>query len=470
MFGIAILYSLIVFFIYILEEYCPEIYGLCVTGNVLNIIIITSVIVYYLYICFAIFISQNKKFNVDKEMWPSENKWCCIHIPYYNEDKDVIQQSIDSIVESDYSKKILIITLDGTKNDDILKIVDNIEYKLGYEKKTYNGGIKIYEGIYKNVPYIILDKPVRTGKRDCQKIIFSLLSWSRGQDTQQDSLNESLNRKMMKLGTNLQETKYLAMIDGDTKIEKTSLSTMINYLETNENYIGVCGETTVNTICKSSIWTIVQNVEYYLTHKFIKLIENTLGNVFVLSGCFCVLKIDSMKDELIIDNTIIDKYTKKTDNDLHKMNLLNIGEDRYLSSLLLISNKGQLRYIEDAKCETICPTGFYSLLVQRRRWTNSLLHCLIDLIMKSKNKTIKFVAIIELLIVITMPIIYIVGFFYIMENILFSVLINAFPLIIIIFLRDYKLILQYFLFLLFQIVFMVIIPIYSFINQDNTNW
>lgn len=465
---ILLIYSVVIIFIYGSIVYCPKYHDVCLYYNTLSVIIIIAVIVYYLFTFLTIIKSKYQAKLIDKEIGIGE-KWCCIHIPYFREPGKIIENTLDAIVKSEYKKKVMIITIDGKDNIEVFQNLNNIEYNLNYDKKLYKTGIKIYDGFYKNVPYIVLLKENRTGKRDCQKIIFNLLSWSRGNDTQQDILNEAIYRKMMKLGVVLQEIKHLALIDADTKIEEKSLGKMINYLEMNEQYIGVCGETKVSN--NKNIWGIIQNVEYYLTHKFIKLIENAFGNIFVLSGCFCVIKIDTIHDELVIDNKLIEEYTKNPErNNLHWMNLLNIGEDRYLSTLLLIKNKGQLKYLEAARCETICPDTLYSLMIQRRRWTNSMIHCLIELIKKTKKRSIKLIAIIELIIVILMPVIYIIGIYYAIQDITFSIIINLFPLFIIIILQEYHLVLQYFLFLIFQFIFMVLIPIYSFMNQDNTSW
>jgi cellulose synthase/poly-beta-1,6-N-acetylglucosamine synthase-like glycosyltransferase len=465
---LTLVYSPVIVFIALSKVYCWENQTLCVFYDVFNIILIVIISIYYLFLVLTIVRSKYHSKIVHNEIGLSE-KWCCIHIPYLKENGEIIEKSLNAVVDSEYKRKIMIITIDGKEKMDIFEKLDNIEYNLDYDKKIYKDGIKIYDGLYKNVPYIVLLKQERTGKRDCQKIIFNLLNWSRGNDTDQDMLNEAIYRKMIKGGVVLQEIKYISLIDADTQIEKQSLGKMINYLEANESCIGVCGETSVAKTY--NFWSILQSVEYYLTHKFIKLVENSLGSVFVLSGCFCVMKIDSITDELIIDNTIITEYIKRPEqNNLHLRNLLNIGEDRYLSTLLLVKNKGDIKYLESAKCETICPNTFYSLIKQRKRWTNSMIHCLIHLIKNSKNKITTIIAIIELIIVIMMPMIYIIGIFYALQDITFSIVINLFPIFIMILLRDYYLIPQYFLFLIFQFVFMVFIPLYSFLNQHNTSW
>lgn len=65
---------------------------------------------------------------------------------------------------------------------------------------------------------------------------------------------------------------------------------------------------------------------------------------------------------------------------LHKKNLLLLGEDRYLSTLMLktFPHRKQI-FVPQAVCKTIVPDSFSVLLSQRRRWINSTVHNLMEL-------------------------------------------------------------------------------------------
>ena len=471
---LLLFYGVLFVFINIGRIYCPTYKVICSVYDTLSIIINVFIIVYYIFVIFVILKNNCKKKTDDEEQQIEDSNAdntgvCLIHIPYFKEPRELIKQTLDSIVNNTYKRKLIVLTIDGNeRTDEVFDILNNEEYNLKFEKRQYND-IKIYEGFYCDVPYCVIYKQQQCGKRQLQKIILKLISWTRGNETTQDILNEVIYRKMSKIGINLQETKYLCFVDADTTINTSSLRNAIRYLKDNDNCIGVCGET---TIAKSSnIWCCIQRIEYWLTHKFIKMIENEIGNVLVLSGCFCVYKIETEKEELIIDDKLIDEYTKvPNEGSVHDKNLLNIGEDRYLSTLLILKNIGKLKYIQNAKCETKTPPDFYSLLLQRRRWTNSMIHCLIQLIKKTKSKKLLLLSLSELTIVMLMPFIYVIGIIYAVENLIIPIFINVFPLILIISFLRTDLIIDYFLFFILQIVFMVIIPIYSFIQQDDTTW
>jgi chitin synthase len=84
---------------------------------------------------------------------------------------------------------------------------------------------------------------------------------------------------------------------------------------------------------------------------------------------------------VLVNDAILDEYAEINVDTLHKKNLLHLGEDRYLTTLLL-KHFPQLRtvFAADAKCETIAPDSWNVLLSQRRRWINSTVHNLVELL------------------------------------------------------------------------------------------
>jgi chitin synthase len=63
-------------------------------------------------------------------------------------------------------------------------------------------------------------------------------------------------------------------------------------------------------------------------------------------------------------------------------NLLHLGEDRYLTTLLLKTFPTfKTTFIQDAFAKTIAPDEWKILLSQRRRWINSTIHNLAELLM-----------------------------------------------------------------------------------------
>ena len=84
---------------------------------------------------------------------------------------------------------------------------------------------------------------------------------------------------------------------------------------------------------------------------------------------------------MIISNRIIDEYSEGNVDTLHKKNLFSLGEDRYLTTILIKHFPTyKLKFSPDAIAHTIAPESWSVLLSQRRRWINSTVHNLCELI------------------------------------------------------------------------------------------
>jgi chitin synthase len=98
-------------------------------------------------------------------------------------------------------------------------------------------------------------------------------------------------------------------------------------------------------------------------------------------GCFCFYRLRSLKNKaLIISPTLLKEYARDRVFTLHQKNLLSLGEDRYLTTLVLKSFPYMKTCFNGrAKCKTIVPDQWSVLLSQRRRWINSTVHNLWEL-------------------------------------------------------------------------------------------
>lgn len=84
---------------------------------------------------------------------------------------------------------------------------------------------------------------------------------------------------------------------------------------------------------------------------------------------------------IIISNRIIEEYSEPNVDTLHKKNLLSLGEDRYLTTLLLKHFPTfRTKFTPDAVAHTIAPESWRVLFSQRRRWINSTVHNLCELV------------------------------------------------------------------------------------------
>lgn len=146
--------------------------------------------------------------------------------------------------------------------------------------------------------------------------------------------------------------------------------------------IGICGETKLDNE-EGSWWTMIQVYEYYISHHLSKAFESLFGSVTCLPGCFSMYRIRTADKgrPIIISNRIIEEYSEPNVDTLHKKNLLSLGEDRYLTTLLLKHFPTfRTKFTPDALAHTIAPESWRVLFSQRRRWINSTVHNLCELV------------------------------------------------------------------------------------------
>lgn len=175
--------------------------------------------------------------------------------------------------------------------------------------------------------------------------------------------------------------------------------------------LGVCGETELAN-AKQSIITMMQVYEYFISHHMAKAFESLFGSVTCLPGCFTLyrLRTPDTHKPLFISNQIIQDYQENRVDTLHMKNLLHLGEDRYLTTLLLKHfPMYKTQFVRDAHAYTVAPDDWKVLLSQRRRWINSTVHNLAELIFLDQLCgfccfSMRFIVMIDLLSTIIQPV------------------------------------------------------------------
>ncbi|KAK7028005.1 hypothetical protein VNI00_015092 [Paramarasmius palmivorus] len=272
------------------------------------------------------------------------------------------RKTIDSLAQLKYDdkRKLIVVICDGmivgSGNDrpnaaivlDILGADPNLDpeplsfVSLGEGAKQHNMG-KVYSGLYECsghvVPYLVIvkvgplqrtDEPVRVG------------------DVSPDQECDWCKPTFY---------EYLFTVDADTTVDKFSVNRLISAMIHDKKLLGVCGETELAN-AKQSIITMMQVYEYFISHHMAKAFESLFGSVTCLPGCFTLyrLRTPDTHKPLLISNQIITDYSENRVDTLHMKNLLHLGEDRYLTTLLLKhfpSHKTQ--FVRDAHAYTVAP-------------------------------------------------------------------------------------------------------------------
>ena len=323
------------------------------------------------------------------------NKYVMIQVPCYTEGKESLELTLNSIAVTrfDDNYKLAVIICDGmvTGGDNskptpdlVLEILCGSEeaadeakrkahppmtyFAVGEGHRAENKG-QVYSGIYEieghRLPYLVVvktgnetekTKPGNRGKRDSQILLMRFLHniYARAAMTE---LEYAMYHEMKDImGMAPEKFEYMLMVDADTSITPDSIRKMVHHMNGDDKTIGLCGETFVGNE-KDSWTTMIQVYEYFISHHLAKAFESMFGSVTCLPGCFCMYRIRTEKNvPLLIAPALIEDYADPNVNTLHKKNLLQLGEDRYLTTLVLKHfRRYKTRYTSDAQCHTNAP-------------------------------------------------------------------------------------------------------------------
>ncbi|TYJ51248.1 chitin synthase 5, partial [Cryptococcus floricola] len=228
-------------------------------------------------------------------------------------------------------------------------------------------------------------KPGNRGKRDSQIVLMSFLQKVMFDERMTTFEYEFFNSLWRCTGVSPDRYETVLCVDADTKVFPDSLTRMNACMVNDTEIMGLCGETKIAN--KSETWvTMIQVFEYYISHHLTKAFESVFGGVTCLPGCFSMYRIKVPKGDrgfwvpILANPDICEHYSENVVDTLHKKNLLLLGEDRYLSTLMLKTfPKRKMMFCPQAVCKTIVPDTFRILLSQRRRWINSTVHNLFEL-------------------------------------------------------------------------------------------
>ncbi|KAI8820137.1 chitin synthase-domain-containing protein [Fimicolochytrium jonesii] len=450
------------------------------------------------------------------------NRFVICQMPCYTEGEASLRKSLESLACMDYDdpRKLLFVICDGMivgsgNNRPTPRIVlDILEHdpkddpepcafqSVGEGDQQLNRA-KVYSGLYRvkkgtqehSVPYIVVAKigketevarPGNRGKRDSQLLLLKFLSRVHF-NAELEPLELELYRTMTEvIGFHPSQYDLLFMLDADTECMPDSLAQFVNCMANDQSIVGICGETVLANTSDSWI-TRIQVYEYFISHHLTKAFEAIFGAVTCLPGCFCMYRIKSQKNTpILIAPEIVDEFSQNDVDTLHLKNLFHLGEDRFLTTLVLkYFSHMKCTFTAHAKCKTSAPDKWRVLASQRRRWINSTVHNLFELINIRQCGflccSMKFVIFLDLLSTVLQPaVLFYLG--YLIYTIVSQV--NPIPIIsiamiaaiyglqVLVFIlkREFKQIIWMLLYILGIPLFSFLLPVYAFWHFDDFSW
>ncbi|KAH9934076.1 chitin synthase-domain-containing protein [Epithele typhae] len=254
---------------------------------------------------------------------------------------------------------------DGHKRHNMAKVYAGF---YAYDNSTVEGSKQ------QRVPVVLV------AKRDSQIMLMSFMQKVMFDERMTTFEYEFFNSIWRATGVSPDRYELVLCVDADTKVFPDSLSRMVSCMVNDYEIMGLCGETKIAN--KAETWvTMIQVFEYYISHHLNKAFESMFGGVTCLPGCFSMYRIKAPKGDqgywvpVLANPDVVEHYSENK-------NLLLLGEDRYLTTLMLKTfPKRKNVFCPQAVCKTVVPDTFRVLLSQRRRWINSTIHNLAELLL-----------------------------------------------------------------------------------------
>ncbi|KAF4622951.1 hypothetical protein D9613_002260 [Agrocybe pediades] len=349
----------------------------------------------------------------------------------YSESVEGLRTTLDSLATTDYpnSHKLILVIADGmvkgagnTMTTPEICLTMMKEFVIApheVEPHSYvaiadghkrHNMAKVYAGFYdyddatverskqQRVPIVLVAKcgnpleandakPGNRGKRDSQIVLMAFLQKVMFDERMTTFEYEFFNSIWRATGVSPDRYELVLCVDADTKVFPDSLTRMVSCMVHDEDIMGLCGETKIANKAETFV-TMMQVFEYYISHHMTKAFESMFGGVTCLPGCFSMYRIKAPKGDsgywvpILANPDIVEHYSENVVDTLHKKNLLLLGEDRYLTTLMLKTfPKRKNMFCPQAVCKTVVPDTFRVLLSQRRRWINSTIHNLAELVL-----------------------------------------------------------------------------------------
>jgi chitin synthase len=313
-------------------------------------------------------------------------------IPCYNESKEELTLSIQSIARQHYlpnDYRCMLIICDGKvtgsgnldSTDIILtQILNEINEPLIYEYITWDNeknSIEIYSGIYEygeyKIDYLLIIKNKNYGKRDSLVLARKLCYNYNMKIISDNMVNSDIMTYIGQMFNDVYSTNtidYIIGIDADTIFDYNCSYELIKVMENDDTVHGCVGYVDIYPKMNSrSIYVLYQYAEYMFAQCLRRQAQSHItGKVSCLSGCNQILRIsnETCGEEILRKFNYLPKEDENIFNHIRSY----ASEDRNHVCLMLsmfpnVKTKQTLKAI----AYTVVPTSIKVFMSQRRRWS-----------------------------------------------------------------------------------------------------
>ena len=269
------------------------------------------------------------------------NRKINIVMPIYNEKPEALMDAIKSVKNLLYPKEL-------------------IHLYLSFDEGVLENGSNsdaFYE-VIKSCNVSHTDTRYRIDHEETDGLKMSFCRFSHGG---KKSAQFGAFKEIEKDNDNLKDSLVL-FIDSDIILHEKCILEFLKYME-HYDKSGLTGMINCIASQTNSFISYYQDAEYISGQIFWRNLESFCGSTICLPGAFTILKYSFIKkvsdDYFLHGNDFVDNSEYQR---------FYLGEDRYLTHLLMEIEPWKLGFCESAKCKTYAPSTVRELLRQRRRW------------------------------------------------------------------------------------------------------
>ncbi|KAF9274783.1 hypothetical protein BGZ68_000369 [Mortierella alpina] len=289
---------------------------------------------------------SNVKEQIDAIRTTSTFPRVLIVMPVYNELPEILHVAICSAIDGDYPKEHLhiFISFDNDATSDLYRALIR---SLGVpaDGDYYPPVLDLY---YRGVQITVSRFP-HGGKRLTQKKTFGLIN----------SIYKEYPEKTDHL--------FVLFIDSDILLHPSTIANFVwdmQLRKDNTDMLAMTGVITVTTKEDMSFLNLLQDIEYVHGQFIGRAIESAVGGCVTLPGALTIFRYSAFL------NVYDEYFAERTVSDLWDFGRSHLGEDRYLTHLLMTraARPKMIQFCHRATCKTEPVREWRNLLKQRRRW------------------------------------------------------------------------------------------------------
>ncbi|KAG0197184.1 hypothetical protein BGX28_009305 [Mortierella sp. GBA30] len=289
---------------------------------------------------------SNVKEQIDAIRTTSTFPRVLIVMPVYNELPEILHVAICSAIDGDYPKEHLhiFISFDNHAVSDLYRaLIRNLG--VPSDGDYYPPVLDLY---FRGVQITVSRFP-HGGKRLTQKKTFGLIN----------SIYKEYPEKTDHL--------FVLFIDSDILLHPSTIANFVwdmQLRKNNTDMLAMTGVITVTTKEDMSFINLLQDIEYVHGQFIGRAVESAVGGCVTLPGALTIFRYSAFL------NVYDEYFAERTVSDLWDFGRSHLGEDRYLTHLLMsrASRPKMIQFCHRATCKTEPVREWRNLMKQRRRW------------------------------------------------------------------------------------------------------